>query len=326
MMRSNQNVKDDGRVRFFDLKPDVADIKTEVLAGLMSASKRISPKYFYDERGSVLFEAITELPEYYPTRTEIGILEDHGHEIAREVGDASFLIEYGSGSSKKSRVLLESLRPSSYMPVDISRDHLLASAEAIAADYDWLNVYPTCADYSSDWELPVSVDEGVRRVAFFPGSSIGNFEPDDAQRFLAGVRRTVGEDGALIIGVDLKKPTGVLERAYNDSEGVTAEFNRNVLRHLNSCLEGEFDPSAFDHEARYNEDEGRVEMYLVSTARQTVRLGGEEVSFEKGEAIHTENSYKYHAPEFASLADEAGFDLGGSWRDPSNYFEVFLFE
>lgn len=300
-------------------------MKTEVLSGLANAQKRIAPKYFYDERGSALFEAITELPEYYPTRTEIAILEDHGEEIARGVGDSSFLIEYGSGSSRKIRLLLESLRPSGYMPVDISRDHLLAAAEAIASDYEWLNVYPTCADYSSDWDLPHAGD-GARKVVFFPGSSIGNFEPDDAQRFLTGVRRTVGDDGALLIGVDLKKSTEVVERAYNDAEGVTAEFNRNVLHHLNSRLNGDFDPERFDHEALYNEEHGRVEMYLVSTARQTVMIGDEQVSFEQGEAIHTENSYKYDATQFTSLADDAGFNLGGSWSDESNYFEVFLFD
>ena len=300
-------------------------MKTEVLAGLAREQKSISPKYFYDERGSALFEAITELPEYYPTRTEIAILESYGDEIARGVGDSSFLIEYGSGSSRKIRLLLESLRPSGYMPVDISCDHLLAAAEAIASEYEWLNVYPTCADYSSDWELPFTRD-GVRKVAFFPGSSIGNFEPTDARRFLSGVRRTVGEDGALIIGVDLKKSTDVVERAYNDAEGVTAEFNRNILRHLNSRLKGEFNPERFEHSALYNEEAGRVEMYLVSTTRQTVMLGGEQVSFEQGETIHTENSYKYDAPEFTSLAHEAGFNLGGSWRDESNYFEVFLFD
>lgn len=300
-------------------------MRTEVLAGLAREQKRISPKYFYDERGSALFEAITELPEYYPTRTEIAILESHGDEIARAVGDSSFLIEYGSGSSRKIRLLLESLRPIGYMPVDISCDHLLAAAEAIASEYEWLNVYPTCADYSSDWELPLTPD-GVRKVAFFPGSSIGNFEPVDAQRFLSGVRRTVGEDGALIIGVDLKKSTDVVERAYNDADGVTAEFNRNILHHLNSRLEGAFDPERFEHAALYNEEAGRVEMYLVSTTRQTVVLGGEEVSFEQGEAIHTENSYKYEVAEFTSLAHEAGFNLGASWSDESNYFAVFLFD
>lgn len=300
-------------------------MKTEVLAGLSNEHKHISPKYFYDECGSALFEAITELEEYYPTRAEISILEKHGEQIAEEVGEASFLIEYGSGSSRKIRLLLESLRPSSYMPVDISRDHLLSAAEAIASEYDWLNVYPTCADYTRAWTLPFAVED-ARKVAFFPGSSIGNFEPAEAQRFLEGVRRTVGEDGALLVGVDLKKSSAVLERAYNDAEGITAEFNRNVLHHLNSRLEGEFDPNRFQHEARYNEKEGRVEMYLVSTTRQTVRLGGEEVSFERGEAIHTENSYKYDSPEFASLADEAGFELGASWRDAEDYFEVFLFD
>ena len=323
--RSDRKPTGDDRVRLFDLKPGVTDMKSEVLSGLAGERKRISPKYFYDERGSALFEAITELEEYYPTRAELSILESHGDEIAGEVGDSSFLIEYGSGSSRKIRLLLESLRPSGYMPVDISRDHLLAAAQAIASDYDWLNVYPTCADYTLDFELPVAVDD-ARKLAFFPGSSIGNFEPTDAQRFLSGVRRTVGEDGALIVGVDLKKSTEVLERAYNDAEGVTAEFNRNILLHLNSRLEGEFDPTRFEHEALYNEEQGRVEMYLVSTAAQTVRLGGEQVRFEQGEAIHTENSYKYDAREFATLADEAGFELGGSWRDDANYFEVFLLE
>lgn len=312
------------RVALLDLKPPIADMKAEVLEGLKEAKKRISPKFFYDERGSVLFERITELPEYYPTRTEIGILAANRREIAEAVGDEVMLIEYGSGSSAKIRILLESLRPSAYVPVDISRDHLVDAAQQIDDDYAWLSVLPTCADYTRAFELP-RTGSGDRRLAFFPGSSVGNFEPGDAVNFLGEVRSVVGDSGQLLIGVDRKKDPAVLERAYDDDQGVTAAFNANVLAHINQQLEADFDLAAFEHEARYDRELGRVEMHLVSRADQVVDIGGDQVAFSAGEEIHTESSYKYHADEFDEMARLAGFEPREHWTDERNWFSVMLY-
>jgi dimethylhistidine N-methyltransferase len=313
------------RVALLDLKPPVADMKAEVLAGLSARQKRISPKYFYDERGSALFEQITELDEYYPTRTEIGILAANRGAIARTVGEDVMLIEYGSGSSAKIRILLESLRPQAYVPVDISRDHLVDAAQQIDDDYGWLAVYPTCADYTRAFELPEQAN-GQRRLAFFPGSSVGNFEPADAVEFLGEVRSVVGESGQLLIGVDRKKDPAVLERAYDDAQGVTAAFNANVLAHINDTLGADFDLEAFAHEARYDAHLGRVEMHLVSRTNQVVDIDGNRVSFSAGEGIHTENSYKYHADEFDDMARSAGFQPRAHWADENHWFSVMLYE
>lgn len=300
-------------------------MKAEVLEGLVQPKKRIPPKYFYDERGSALFERITRLPEYYPTRTEIGILETHRHAIAEAVGDEVVLIEYGSGSSAKIRILLESLRPKAYVPVDISRDHLLEAAQQIDEEYDWLSVYPTCADYTRAFVLPEDVD-GERRLAFFPGSSVGNFEPAEAVDFLSEVRSVVGDSGQLLIGVDRKKDPAVLKRAYDDEQGVTAAFNTNVLAHINAALDADFDLDAFGHEARYDEAHGRIEMHLISRRAQVVEIDGKRLVFEAGEGIHTENSYKYHADEFVEIARNAGFVTRGHWSDARNWFSVMLCE
>ena len=313
------------RIALLDLKPSIGDMKAEVLAGLSAEKKRISPKYFYDERGSALFEQITELDAYYPTRTEIGILAANRSAIAGAVGDDVMLIEYGSGSSAKIRILLESLQPRSYVPVDISRDHLLDAAQQIDDDYGWLSVYPTCADYTRAFALPIQAD-GRHRLAFFPGSSVGNFEPADAVEFLTGVRSVVGESGQLLIGVDRKKSPAVLERAYDDDEGVTAAFNVNVLAHINNTLGADFDLGAFNHEARYNTDLGRIEMHLVSQADQVVDIDGNRVPFSAGEGIHTENSYKYHADEFDAMARAAGFLPRAHWTDEQDWFSVMLYE
>ena len=311
--------------RFFDRKPPVPDATEELVAGLSAPTKAVPPKYFYDETGSRLFEAITKLPEYYLTRTETGILEDNREDLARWVGPDACLVEYGSGSSAKTRILLESCQPAAYVPVDISRGHLLASARRIYEDFEDLAVYPTCADYSQPFELPPATTD-LRRVAFFPGSTIGNFEVDEVPNFLRGVGRVVGPGGRLIIGVDTKKPEPMLNAAYNDAAGVTRAFNLNILRHINAIAGADFDTAKFEHHAQYDRNHGRIEMYLSSTVAQKVRVNGALVEFERGERIRTEYSYKYHAEEFQSLAERAGFRWLEARRDANGHFMVLLFE
>lgn len=311
--------------RFFDRQPPVPDAREELVAGLTAPAKAVSPKYFYDEAGSQLFEAITKLPEYYLTRTETGILEDNRDDIAQWVGPDACLVEYGSGSSAKTRILLEACRPAAYVPVDISRGQLLSSAREIYEDFGDLAVYPTCADYSRSFELP-SATTGLRKVAFFPGSTIGNFEAEAVPDFLKGVADVVGQGGRLIIGVDTKKAESMLKAAYNDAEGVTRAFNLNVLRHINALAGADFDTENFEHQALYNRQRGRVEMYLSSTVAQTVRVNGALVEFEQGERIRTEYSYKYKADEFASLAEKAGLRLLETRRDANGHFMVLLLQ
>ena len=306
-------------IELHDQKPVLADARAEIERGLSTDPKSLSPKFFYDQRGSALFEAITDLPEYYLTRAELSILRSHGDEIAEAIGDNVCLIEYGSGSSTKIRVLLESCHPSAYVPVDISREYLLHSSRRIADAYPWLRVCPTCADYTAPFGLPAST-VGWTRGAFFPGARLGNFEPADAKKFMQGVRKVVGKEGWLLIGVDTKKDESVLNRAYNDPGGVTAEFNRNILRHLNERFGANFDAEAFEHSARYNRLKGRIEMYLVSDSQQDVRVGGETFRFAPGEQLHTENSYKYDLDQFVALAEATGFRQHETWVDADHQF------
>lgn len=310
-----------GTVHFYDYHPPVADFRAEVLDGLTQTPKRISPKYFYDQRGSELFDAITELPEYYPTRTELGILQDKGEAIAEFLGDECMLVELGSGSSRKIRTLLDALEPAAYVPLDISRDHLLGSARALAADYPDLEVHAACTDYSGDFQLP-DLPAHLPRVAFFPGSSIGNFEPDDASRLLARLGRHLGGNGKLLIGVDLKKHNHILHAAYNDSQQVTAAFNLNLLERMNRELEADFDIDLFKHRAYFNDDAGCIEMHLMSSIDQTVSVAGERVGFAAGETLHTESSYKYSIEEFHALAEASGFVADEVWTDEQQLFSV----
>ena len=311
------------RYQFFDLKPAPPDMTAEVLHGLTKPAKSIPPKYFYDAEGSRLFDVITGLPDYYLTRTEIAILHGNAGSIADRVGRGACLVEYGSGSSTKSRLVIEACRPAAYVPVDISRNHLEQSAKAIFGGYPELAVYPTCADYSAPFELPPPV-AALPRLAFFPGSSIGNFEPPAAVDFLRGVTQVVGPGGWLVLGVDTKKDPEVLDRAYTDAGGVTERFNKNLLRNVNNAVGSDFDPSGFRHLAVYNEQAGRIEMYLVSDRNQRVHVAGTEIRFAKGERLHTENSYKYGPEEFTGLADESGFDSIDVLCDDRAYFMVLL--
>jgi dimethylhistidine N-methyltransferase len=308
-------------IRFYDEHPGTADLRKEVLAGFARNPKSVPPKFFYDERGSELFDRICGLPEYYPTRAEIGILKRNAREIAALAGHECMLVELGSGASKKVRLLLEALRPQVYMGVDISKEFLLSSTRKLANDYPWLEVHATCADFSQGLALP-HCPADAKTLAFFPGSSIGNFDPDEALVFLTSLRETLLPDGALLIGVDLKKAPAILNAAYNDSQGVTAEFNLNLLRRIERELDIDVDVSSFDHRAFYNETEGRVEMHLVSRRRQQLRLNGAQFEFEEGESIHTENSYKYSIEEFHALARQAGYKPETFWTDTEQLFSV----
>jgi dimethylhistidine N-methyltransferase len=310
--------------RFYDLHPPISDFRGEVLAGLSRDRKALSPKFFYDERGSRLFDAITELPEYYPTRTEIDIIRQNGAAMVERIGRGCQLIELGSGSSIKVRLLLDALEPMVYMPVDISKAHLANSATALAADFPHLQIHAVCADYSAPFLLP-ELAVADRKVAFFPGSSIGNFEPDQARTLLARVARMVGTGGGLLIGVDLKKDAEILNAAYNDSQGVTAKFNLNLLARINRELDGDFDLDRFYHHAFYDADKGRVEMHLVSETHQSVQVDGRSFGFFAGEGIHTECSYKYSVEEFGDLARRAGFTPADAWLDLDGLFSVHFF-
>lgn len=297
--------------------------RQEVLDGLRQQPKTLSPKFFYDERGSRLFEQITELPEYYPTRTELSIMRENIEEIVGLVGPQASLIEFGSGSSMKTRILLEHLdRLAAYVPVDISRDHLTAAAETLAADFPQIEVLPLAVDFTRPFDLPKPKVMPLRNIVYFPGSTIGNFMPSAAQALLEVMYEEANEDGALLIGVDLKKDPAVLETAYNDSAGVTARFNLNMLRRLNNELSASFDLEKFRHLAVYREEPGRIEMHLVSTSAQAVTVAGERFQFEEGESIRTECSHKYTLKEFEAMAERAGFSVHRVWTDRERLFSV----
>ena len=314
-----------GQFVFFDYEPDGVDMATEVIEGLTSSPKFISPKYFYDQRGSELFEAITKLDDYYLMRTELELFSEHFSELAALLRDNLCVIEYGSGSSLKIRKLLEALAPVAYVPIDISQEHLLDNARALHQDFPWLDIYPVCADFAQPLALP-KVTAGLNKLGFFPGSSVSNFEPAAACAFLKTVSAELRPGGSLLIGVDRKKPADILNRAYNDSEGVTAEFNRNVLLHVNKRLDATFDVKQFRHEARYNDLDGCIQMFLRSAVEQIVEVNGQFVKFAEDEELLTENSYKFHPEEFLALATEAGFAVVRQWTDKRNWYSLFLLE
>lgn len=308
-------------VCFYDTHPELESLREEVLRGLTSQPKHLAPKFFYDRRGSELFEQICRQPEYYPTRAEVGILRAHGPELAQVAASASVLIELGSGASRKVRLLLEQLRPDTYIGVDISRDFLLQATHDLAQDYPDIQVHAFCADLCQPLTLAWPSDG--QRLAFYPGSSIGNFEPEEAEVFLRNLRPLLGPSGALIIGVDLKKDPAILHAAYNDEAGVTAEFNLNLLHRLRCELDMELDIGSFRHVAFYNDELGRIEMYLESLSQQVVHLDDRQISFAAGELLHTENSYKYTVGEFHELARHAGFEPIQEWTDTQSLFCVY---
>jgi dimethylhistidine N-methyltransferase len=293
----------------------------DVIGDLARHPKRLSPKYFYDATGSELFEQITVLPEYYPTRTELGILRDRGNEIAAIIPDGAALVEFGAGATTKVRLLLEHCEFGAYVPVDISGDFLKAQAEGLRKDFPDLGIYPVAADFSTPFALPEAV-AGMPKVGFFPGSTLGNFEPQEAAAFLRSARKILGRGAQIIIGVDLEKDERVLYDAYNDAAGVTARFNLNVLVRINRELGGNFDLSGFTHRSIYNRDRHRIEMHLISRKAQTVRILGNSFAFRPGESIHTENSYKYSLDRFTTLARGSGWTVRNSWTDPAGMFSV----
>src|SRR3954449_13605804 len=278
----------------------------DVLEGLARQPKRLAPKYFYDAAGSELFEQITLLPEYYPTRTELGILRDRGAEIAKIVPQGAALVEFGAGATTKVRLLLDSCKFGAYVPVDFSGDFLHAQAHGLAADFPALDIYPVTADFTAPFALPAAV-KAMPKVGFFPGSTLGNFEPHEASNFLRSARKILGEGAQMIIGVDLEKDERVLYAAYNDAAGVTARFNLNVLVRINRELGGNFNLSTFTHRAIYNRERHRIEMHLISRIQQTVRILGRSFPFRAGESIHTESSYKYSLERFNALARDSGW-------------------
>jgi len=315
------------RISLHDLSPGQISSLQEVLRGLGSPQKELPCKLFYDEVGSQLFEQITTLDEYYPTRAEQRIMRLGAAEMAAEVGPECLLIEYGSGSSQKVRKLLDHLaRPAGYVPIDISCELLEQSAAEVARSYADIPVLPVCGDYTGTLTLPASLPRHRRRVAYYPGSTIGNFTPEDARRFLSRIADTCGPGGGLLIGVDMKKDPLMLHRAYNDALGVTAAFNLNILARLNRELRADFALDQFRHYAFYNPVFARVEMHLVSLAEQEVHLGNTRIHFDPGESIWTEASYKYNLREFAELAARAGWRVQRVWTDDRGLFSVQYLE
>lgn len=305
-------VRDETRSRF----------AADLVEGLGRSPKALPPKYFYDGVGSALFEQITQLPEYYPTRTEIDILRAHGADIAALVPEGAVLVEFGSGSSTKIRLLLDHLpKLHAYVPVDISGDFLRTSAAELAQDYPHIAIAPVAADFTMSFALPPGLSQRPL-VGFFPGSTLGNFEPREAERFLAMVRALLGPESLFILGVDLIKDEAILNAAYNDAAGITAAFNLNLLARANRELGADFDLHQFEHRAFFNPRVGRVEMHLVSQRTQMVRVVASEIAFEAGETIHTESSYKYTLDGIGALAARSGWSVVANWTDPKGFFSV----
>ncbi len=315
-----------GGVSLLDLEPATSDFLKEAIAGLSSSPPTLPSKFFYDERGSDLFQEICELPEYYVTRTETAILRQHGAEIADSIGENAELVGFGTGAGVKTRRLLDHLQNLiAYVPVDISKQRLTESAEALSREMPALEILPVCADYLQPLELPTPSRKPAHIAVYFPGSTIGNMSPEVARHFLQRVARLCGHSGGLIIGVDLQKSSDVLEAAYNDSADVTAAFNLNMLVRANRELDADFDLSAWRHRAIYNQEAARIEMHLISERDQTVHLADREFPFAAGEKIITEFSYKHTVDGFAALAASAGFQLARVWTDPEKLFAVFHF-
>ena len=306
-----------------DLDPQTSAFALDALQGLTQTPKSLSPKYFYDATGSALFEQITLLPEYYPTRTELGILRDRGGEIAKLIPKGAALVEFGAGATTKVRLLLKRCAFAAYVPVDISGEFLGDQAKGLRRDFPDLAVHPVTADFTQGFELPQEVRD-LPKVGFFPGSTIGNFEPEEASRFLRRAADILGQGSLMILGFDLEKEETVLFDAYNDAAGVTAKFNLNLLVRMNRELGANFDVSSFTHRAHYNRALHRIEMHLYSRKAQKVRLCGRTVPFAAGESIHTETSYKYSIPRFDALARGSGWRRDTSWTDAKRMFSVHV--
>jgi len=311
--------------RFFDQHPKIEDFRADIIQGLSAKASYISPKYFYDEIGSRLFEGICGTPEYYPTRTEVGIIRGKINEIVDVLGKNCLLIEPGSGDSYKVRLLLDALQPIAYLPIDISKHYLQAEAKKLAAEFTWLNVHAICADFTASLELPYQV-EHTNKVAFFPGSTIGNFAPEQAVQVLQEIKNMVGKNGGLLIGVDLHKEAAILNAAYNDKQTFTERFNKNLLLRINRELAANFYLEQFRHLAFYNEQQQRIEMHLVSMQKQEVVIDDKKFQFEKEQSILTEYSHKYTVESFQQLAKRAGFESVKTWLDKDRLFSVFYLQ
>lgn len=312
-------------VRYEDADTD-SSFARDVIAGLSARPKRLPPKYFYDETGAQLFERITALPEYYLTRCELEILRERARDIAQFFPAPSALVEFGSGSSKKMRILLAAAPAiAAYVPVDISSQMLVQEAQELRRDYPRLAVLPVEADFTKPFTLPAAA-AGMAHTGFFPGSTIGNFEPHEASAFLRNAANILGRGAILIIGADLIKPADVLNAAYNDAQRVTAQFNLNLLTRINRELGGTFQLSTFEHHAFYNRERHRVEMHLASLKRQKVKVAGETIEFRTGETIHTENSYKYSVESLAALARGVGWFPLAAWTDARKFFSIQAFK
>jgi dimethylhistidine N-methyltransferase len=299
----------------------------DVVDGLSQQNKTLPSKYFYDERGSKLFDDICDLDEYYVTRTESAVMQDRIGEIASVIGPDALLVEYGSGSSLKTRLLLRNLnRPAGYVPIDISGDYLSQVGLSLQAEFPQIEVMPVVADFTKSFEIPSLETSETRRVIYFPGSTIGNFQRSDAKSLLASMAGNAGDDGGVLIGVDLDKDRDVLHAAYNDSKGVTAEFNLNVLRRINDELGGGFNLDHFRHEAKFNNELSCIEMHLVSTRNQTVNVCKYSFQFEENESILTEYSHKYTVDSFAEMASEVGLSMKNVWTDSNGMFAVMYLE
>ena len=320
---TNSSKNGNHALELLDEEPELEVIRREVLDGLTKRPKTLPPWLLYDERGAELFEEICELDEYYVTRTEMEIMSSHVQEMADHLGPRCMLVELGSGASVKTRLLLEHMQsPTAYIPVDIAKEQLAETAASLSQDFPKLDVAPVCADFTEDFTLPMEVDEEDRTVVYFPGSTIGNFHPAEAAELLKKTAELCGPKGGLLIGVDLLKPRDVLERAYNDRQGVTAAFNLNLLSRLNRELDADFDPSSFRHKAIFNEARSRVEMHLESICAQRVGVDEVDVEFQEGESIHTECSYKYRVEQFAGLARRSGWAVDSIWTDRREYFSI----
>jgi dimethylhistidine N-methyltransferase len=307
---------------YYDLEPATGSFLQDVVTGLGAPRKALPPKYFYDARGSQLFDAICDLPEYYLTRTELAIMTSAGPAIAARIRPGAAIVEYGSGAGRKTELLLRAIQPAVYVAIDISAEQLRDAVSRLATMFPGVRMLAVCADYTSTSDLAALKLEPHPRLLYFPGSTIGNFTVEEARAFLHNAVGIAGPKGAMLVGVDVKKDAALLHAAYNDSQGVTAEFNLNVLRRINRELKGNFDLAGYEHRACYEPAQGRIEMHLVSTRDQRVTIGEQEFVFAAGESIHTESSYKYSVEEFQALAREAGFAVGDCWLDRDRLFSV----
>ena len=310
-------------ISLYDFEPSIVSFQSEIVDGLRETPKRIASKFFYDEEGAKLFEMITELKEYYLTRTEVAIMRQNLPEIAAWIGPKAQLIEFGSGNSLKTVLLLKQLKsPAAFVPIDISRDQLIEAATQISARFDDLEVFPICADYTDEFTIPEPTQIPERSVVFFPGSTIGNFEPKDAQQFLTNCAMLVGPNGGIVIGFDLAKDASIVEPAYNDSQGITARFNKNLIVHINREFGTNLPVDNFEHYAFWNPAESRIEMHLISQRDLDFELDGTPLHFSAGEHIITEYSYKYTVDRFQSMLRKSGFSVEKTWTDEAMAFAI----